>query len=94
MNELENIQDIETLRVWKELENRRNEYLRDRFDLRGKNENEIRVYKLEEMLDVANALLEGSKGNTSTERSTLESKVRSVNTFIAKVKINFRRNRH
>lgn len=87
MNELENIQDIETLRVWKEeLENRRNEYLRDRFDLRGKNENEIRVYKLEEMLDVANALLEGSKGNTSTERSALESKVRSVNTFIAKVK--------
>jgi len=87
MNELENIQDIETLRAWKEkLENRRNEYLRDRFDLRDKNENEIRVYKLEEMLDVANALLEGSKGNTSAERSTLESKVRSVNTFIAKVK--------
>lgn len=87
MNELENIKDVETLRAWKEeLKNKRNEYLRDRFDLRGKNENEIRVYKLEEMLDVANALLEGSKGNTSAERSTLESKVRSVNTFIAKVK--------
>lgn len=85
MNELGNIQDIETLQTWKEeLEIRRDEYLRNRFDLRDKSDNEIRVYNLEELIDVANVLIENA--NASTERSNLESKVRSVNAFIDEVK--------
>lgn len=87
ISELVNIQDIKTLKIWEvELENRKNEYLRDRFNLIDRAENEIKVYKLEELLDVANALLEGSKENKSNERAALENQVKNTNTFISKVK--------
>jgi len=89
--EIKNIKDEGNFNTWnQDYLKRKEDFHKNKFNLEGRSELEIKVFGLEEKIDVANSLLEQIKKETFEEKAELQKAVKSANSFIN----NYKRNKN
>lgn len=88
-NEIPNIKDMETLNIWKEdFIKRRENFRKNKFNLEGKTKVEVKIFELEEKIDVGSKLLEQTKGKKWAEIKNLQTAIKNAESFANNYKRN------